>query len=285
MKYKIYNKVDGLMKKIYLVLLAVFILFAASATISAHDFWLVPKKFRIVPGDSLIILANTGMDFPNSLNAVTPDRIDQFALVGESIKENITEFTVQGNSLTAKYSFEKSGTFVIAAALKPKEIKLTGKEFNEYLLADGLTNIYELRKKEGILDKDAVEYYSKYPKTIVQVGNKMDDFPIKPIGFPIEIVPKVNPYKLTKGDNLEVSVLFQGKPLPNAEIAWSYPGRGEEFAGSIKTDEDGLASIPLIKAGPYVIRLTHMEWVKKPTHEWESYWTSLTFEVISDTSC
>jgi hypothetical protein len=48
--------------------------------------------------------------------------------------------------------------------LKPKEIKLTGKEFNEYLLADGLPNIYELRKKEGILDKDAVEYYSKYPK-------------------------------------------------------------------------------------------------------------------------
>ncbi len=271
------------MKKIYLALLAVSFLFAASITTLAHDFWLVPKKFRINPGNSLIISANTGMDFPNSLSAVTPDRIDQFMLLGESKKENITEFTVQGNSLAANYSFEKPGTFVIAASLKPKEIKLTGKEFNEYLLADGLPNIYELRKKEGILDKDAVEYYSKYPKTIIQVGNKMDDSPTRPVGFPIEIIPKVNPYKLKKGDELEVSVLFRGKPLPNAEIAWSYPGRGEEFAGSIKTDEEGQASIPLVKAGPYVIRLTHMEWVKKPTHEWESYWTSLTFEVISDT--
>jgi uncharacterized GH25 family protein len=280
MNCKIYNNVESKVKKIYLALLAVSILLAASVTISAHDFWLVPKKFRIAPGDSLIILANTGMDFPNSLNAVTPDRIDQFILAGESKKENITEFTVQDKSLVANYSFEIPGTYVIAAALKPKEIKLTGKEFNEYLLADGLPNIYELRKKEGILDKDAIEYYSKYPKTIIQVGNKIDESPTKSIGFPIEIVPKVNPYKLKEGDDLEVSVLFQGKPLPNAEIAWSYPGRGEEFAGSIKTDELGKASIPLIKTGPYVIRLTHMEWVKKPTHEWESYWTSLTFEVL-----
>jgi uncharacterized GH25 family protein len=278
-----FNNREGKVKKIYSALLAVSILFAVSVTILAHDFWLVPKKFRISPGDSLSISANTGMDFPNSLSAVTLDRIDQFILVGESKKENITELTIQETALTANYTFKKPGTFVIAAALKPKEIKLTGKEFNEYLLADGLPNIYELRKKEGILDKDAVEYYSKYPKTIIQVGNKIDNSPTQPIGLPIEIVPKVNPYKVKKGDKLKVAVLFQGKPLPDAEIAWSYPGRGEEFAGSIKTDELGHASIPLVKAGPYVIRLTHMEWVKKPTHEWESYWTSLTFEVISDT--
>ena len=100
------------------------------------------------------------------------------------------------------------------------------------------------------------------------------------MGLPVEIVPKVNPYKLKKGNNLEVTVLFQRKPLPDAEIAWSYPGIGEGFAGSKKTDAQGQASIPLEKEGPYVIRLTHMEWVKKPTHEWESYWTSLTFEVM-----
>ena len=52
---------EAKVKKIYLSLLAVSFLFVASVTISAHDFWLVPKKFRISTGDSLIILANTGM--------------------------------------------------------------------------------------------------------------------------------------------------------------------------------------------------------------------------------
>jgi uncharacterized GH25 family protein len=260
--------------------LAFAVIILAASTILAHDFWLVPQEFRINPGDSMIISANTGMDFPNSLSAVTPDRVNQFILAGKSVKKNITDLKIQGNSLVAECTFKESGTYVVGVALKPKEIKLTGKEFNEYLLHDGLPNIYELRKKEGILDKDAVEHYSKYPKTIIQVGKKLNEIPIKPLGLPIEIVPSVNPYGLKLGDDLEVTVLFQGKPLSGTEIAWGYPGKGEEFAGSKKTDKSGKAAIPLEKVGPYVIRLTHMEWVKKPTHEWESYWTSLTFEVL-----
>jgi uncharacterized GH25 family protein len=262
------------------LVLSIIIFILATSTIFAHDFWLVPQKFRLTPGDSVTVSANTGMDFPNSLSAVTPDRVDQFILVGKSVKKNITDLKIQGNSLVAKCTFKESGTYVVGVALKPKEIKLTGEEFNEYLLHDGLPNIYELRKKEGILDKDAVEHYSKYPKTIIQVGNKLDEMPMKPLGLPIEIVPGMNPYGLKLGDELEVTVLFQGKPLSGTEIAWTYPGKGEEFAGSKKTDKNGKAVIPLDKVGPYVIRLTHMEWVKKPTHEWESYWTSLTFDVL-----
>ncbi len=268
------------MKKIRLCFLTFSIITLASSAILAHDLWLVPQTFRINPGDSVTISANTGMDFPNSLSAITADRINQFILRGKSEEKDITEFEVQGNSLVTKCKFKESGTYVVGVALRPREIKLTAEEFNEYLLHDGLPNIYELRKKEGILDKDAVEHYSKYPKAIIQVGKKLNEVPTKPLGLPIEIVPKANPYKLQLGDDLRIKVLFQRKPLSGIEIAWSYPGKGEEFAGSKKTDKNGEAVIPLSKVGPYVIRLTHMEWVKKPTHEWESYWTSLTFDVL-----
>ena len=270
------------MKNTCLGFLLLLIIIFIPTTLAAHDLWLVPQIFRINPGDSVTISANTGMDFPKSLSAVTPDRVSQFILEGKSIKENIADLQVQGNSLVAKYTFEKPGTYVVGMALKPKEIQLTAEEFNEYLHHDGLPDIYELRKKEGILDKDAVEHYSKYPKTIIQVGKILDEISTKPLGFPIEIIPKVNPYELKLGDNLEVTVLFRGKPLSGAELAWSYPGKGEKFAGSKRTNSLGMALIPLSKPGPYVIRLTHMEWVKKPTHEWESYWASLTFEVTSN---
>jgi uncharacterized GH25 family protein len=248
----------------------------------SHDFWLVPQKFRAAPGETLVLSANTGMDFPNSLSAVTPDRFDQFILASESDRKNLKDYKTKGNSLTTQITCEKAGTYVVGASLKPNEIRLTAKEFNEYLQMDGLPDIYQLRKREGILEKDAVEFYSKYPKTIIQVGDRLDETPTKPLGLALEIVPQVNPYRLKRGDNLEVIVLFRGKPLPSAEIAWSFPGQGDKFAGSIKTDTDGKASIPLIQAGPYVVRLTHMEWVKLPTHEWESFWTSLTFEVPGD---
>ncbi len=266
------------MKKTTISLIAL-IMALSVCTLLAHDMWLVPHKFHLRPGENLVLSANTGMDFPKSLSAVTPDRLSLFKLVGKSGQKNLIDFKTVGNSLTTQIGLKEVGTYVIATALRQKEIRLTAKEFNEYLLSDGITNIYELRKKEGILDKDAVEYYSKYAKTLVQVGDSLDDTPIRPLGVLIEIVPATNPYSLKKGDELEVKVLYRGKPLPQAELAWSYPGMGEEFAGSTVTDASGNAMVPLQKSGPYVIRLTYMEWVKKPTHEWESYWASLTFEV------
>jgi uncharacterized GH25 family protein len=268
------------MKKILLASGVALVLFLVVPISEAHDLWLVPQKFRINPGEHVKIFANTGMDFPKSLGAITPDRIDQFVLMGKEERSDFSEFSEVENSLVVDCLLKNAGTYTVAAALKPKEIELTAEEFNDYLLHDGLPNIYELRKKEGLLYKDAIEHYSKYPKTIIQAGDVWDDSPTQPLGLTIEIVPKVNPYSLKLKDDLKIIVLFRGKPLPHLDLAWSYPGHGEEFAGSTKTNQNGEAIVPLTKAGPYVIRLTHMEWVKKQTHEWESYWASLTFEVL-----
>jgi len=74
-------------------------------------------------------------------------------------------------------------------------------------------------------------------------------------------------------------VLSQSPP-PDALPSWktasqcektrSYPGQRKDLTVSIKTDENWSAPFPLIRAGPYVIRLIHMEWVKKPTHKWRT---------------
>ena len=254
------------------------VLFAA--TLVAHDFWLIPNKFRVQPNEPITIFANTGMDFPDSLSAVDPERVAQFLMKGRFGEKDITEYEVKDNSLITESVFEQPGTHILAMALKPKEIKLTADEFNEYVLHDGLPQIYDLRKKEGILDKVAVEYYSKYPKTIIQVGERLDMSPLEPLGLALEIIPLKNPYSLKNGDDLPVRVLFKSEPLENVEVAWSYPGRGEEFAGSTKTDSNGKAVIPLEKSGPYIIRTIQMNWVKQDTHDWESYWASMTFEVL-----
>jgi LysM repeat protein len=259
-----------------------FIIKFSITPIFPHDSWLVPQKFKLQPGEVLTIMANTGMDFPKSLNAVLPERLNYAAVVGKALELNMTDLRVQGNSLLSTCILKNPGTYVAAIALKPRKISLSATEFNEYLLHDGLADIYELRKQEGILDKNAVEYYSKYPKTVIQVGNRLDNTPTQPLNLPLEIVPVVNPYTLKKGDKLSVTVFFKGKTLTGQELAWSFPGQGEKFAGTTKTDSKGRALVPLEKKGPYVIRLTHMEWVRQKTHEWESYWASLTFFVSGD---
>ena len=174
----------------------------------SHDFWLVPQKFRAQPGETLVVAANTGMDFPNSLSAVDPARFEQFIVVGGSGKKSLADFKAKGNSMTAEVTLGESGTYVVGASLKPNEIRLTAAQFNEYLQVDGLPGIYELRKREGMLDKDAVEHYSKYPKALVQVGDRLDETPTKPLGLTLEIVPQVNPYRLKSGDKRVKPRLF-----------------------------------------------------------------------------
>lgn len=270
------------MKRILLALTVTLMIIGFTAIVKAHDFWLLPQKFMIQPGETITIYANTGMDFPASSSAVTPDRVTQFFMVGNDYRFDISDLVIKDKSLTTSCTFEKPGTYIVATAIKPKEIRLSAKEFNEYLEHDGISNILELRKTERILDKDAVEFYSKYPKTVIQVGDSMDDTPSRPVGLTIEIVPKVNPYTLKMGDELPITVLFRGKPLAGIDLAWSHPGLEGKVAGWTKTAPNGDALVPLVKRGPYMIRLTHMEWVKKQTHEWESYWTALTFEVKTD---
>ena len=235
------------MKKIKIVLCTLIIVFFLSTGIIAHDSWLVPDKFTLEPGEVVYISVNTGMDFPKSLNSVNPDRISSFFILGKSGKKDLGNMKVEGKSTIVSCIPGKPGTYVAAMSLKPNKIELTAKEFNEYLISDGIKKVWELRKKEGILEKDAVEFYSKYPKTIFQTGDKTDDTCLKPLKLPIEIVPMVNPYTLKKGDKLIVKVLFRGIPLADAELSWSFPGKGNTFAGTVITSETGEAKVPLEK--------------------------------------
>jgi uncharacterized GH25 family protein len=268
------------MKKryLYLAVSAIAVSTIITCSVAGHDTWLVPEQFRVHPGDTIAVDMNTGMDFPISLGPVTTDRIQYFDRHSPSEVTAITEYEMSGNSLRAQVKFENSGTHTVAAATRPRLISLSAKEFNEYLIVDGLKSIYEFREEKGLLEEDAVELYSKYPKALVQAGDILTDNVTKPLGLTVELVPLVNPYALEVGDELPVMFLFRGVPVAGVEVSWSYPGKGETFAGTVATDGEGKAVIPLENAGSYVIRAIQMLPVEEKAHSWESYWASLTFE-------
>ncbi|MDR1612318.1 MAG: DUF4198 domain-containing protein [Planctomycetota bacterium] len=60
--------------------------------------------------------------------------------------------------------------------------------------------------------------------------------------LPLQIVPAVNPAGLKQGDLLEVRVLYQGKPLADAEVIVDVAG---DLGNTIKTDANGKAAVPV----------------------------------------
>ena len=158
-------------------------------------------------------------------------------------------------------------------------ITLGADAFNVYLISDGLPHIYRLRANEKSLDQPGRERYSKSPKALFRVGDGRAGDPCREVGLPLEIVPMQNPFERKAGDALKVKVMFQGKPLPEANLGWAHPDGGEAPAGTVRTNAKGEALIPIAQPGLMAIRLTHMTRPKDQDYEWESFWTTLTFRI------
>lgn len=246
-----------------------------------HDLWLVPEDKLILVGNDTRLLAHTGMKFPESLSAVTPDRLDGAWIIDANGRRDMKNATVDGNSLAFPVRFENPGVALAAVAVKPKFIHLEAKDFNEYLDHDGLPQILELRKKRGELEKEGREMYAKFAKAILRVGEGgPSDLATKPAGLRIEIVPLENPTQLGSVVNgLPVRVLFEGKPL---EGVFVYPlaEGAEEYETGYETDADGKAQVPLKAAGLWSLHCIYMRpYADKNEADWESFFATVTFQV------
>ena len=255
-----------------------FVLLTYPLPARAHDLWLVPDP-SLTPGKPAVVRANSGMDFPVSEHApdvgAFPRRL---VLLPDGTAGTLDAAGKDDKSGLLRFTPAQPGVYVVAVETKPRVIKLSADDFNAYLVSDGLPHIFELRSKERTLDKDAVERYSKSPKALVRVGAGPGD-PCRVVGLPLEIVPLRDPFALKPGDTLGVRVLFRGKPLADANLGWDHPGDGPMPSGTVRTDGQGTALVPVARAGLMTVRLTHMTRPKTKDYEWESFWTTLTFRI------
>jgi nickel transport protein len=79
------------------------------------------------------------------------------------------------------------------------------------------------------------------------------------IGHDLEIIPLADPAIARPRENLRVRVLFRGQPLAGAELERGdglTPVKEDELP-RFKTDADGVATIPLPKAGPVLLAIDH----------------------------
>jgi uncharacterized GH25 family protein len=244
---------------------------------AAHDLWLIPPA-TLRPGESLVIRCISGTEFPKGdrppKTEAFESRLVRWATGND---ESMAAAGIDKDAGLIRSDTSVAGLAIVSARTAPKIIELDADAFNHYLVSDGLSHIYQLRFKSDELNKPAVERYSKSPKAFVRIGDGPTAVTTKPIGLPLEIVPIVDPFSKSVGDALPVRVLFGGKPLANANLGWDHPGDGEAPAGTVRTDGDGKALIPLAKPGLITIRLTHITRPKAKNFEWESFWATLTW--------
>ena len=245
-------------------------------------------SFYLAPDQKFTVLLYNGT-FDKSENVITRDRVLDFSVVGpmeQRAQQDASQWRDSGTTTLLDIKTGEPGTYVVGVSTKARTIELTARDFNDYLLDDGVLDMLADRKREGTLDEDAVELYAKHVKAVIQVGDRRTDaFKVK-LGYPIEIVPMQNPYLLSAGDTLDVQVLFRGKPLADELVYAGYAGlHGHSDSGehadavNARTDRNGIARIPLEQAGHWFVRLIHMEKAGADGIDYRSNWATLTFEI------
>ncbi len=260
----------------------VFVL-AAATMAQAHDLFLRMDSFFVPVNASVRIRVLNGT-FSSSENSVTRDRLRDLSVVSPAGRTRVDTSLWSSTGDTSLFGLRtsSSGTYVVGASLLPREITLTGKEFNTYLKDDGVPEVLRARTAAGELGKAATERYSKHVKAIVQAGNERTGDFSTVLGYPAELVPLDNPYTLRPRSVLRVRAMVDGKAVPNqlVMVGGRFRNEGRFQARSVRTDATGVARVPLTNAGQYYVKFINMvPYAGTEKIDYESKWATLTFEI------
>ena len=257
-----------------MVLCVVLITFA-----QAHEFWMQPVKFFLRPGERTNIRFLVGENFMGETWDLKAHKVEKLELHGSAGLKDLLDSIKNDNKANLSIELQEEGTHLLVLQSDNAFSELQGDKFNEYLTEEGLDDVLSHRKKTGTLDKAGKEYYRRYSKLLLQVGSKRDDTFKKVLGFPIEIIPEVNPYTFKKGDLVRFKILSDGKPTFGVKVRVWNRFENRTTIQPVYPEKNGMIEMRIVNPGPWMVSVVKMVPSKQEGADWQSYWSSLTFGV------
>ena len=260
-------------------LIVVGLVLGAASILSAHDLFMKLGSYMVEPHSTVELTLMNGT-FTSSESEVAADRVVDISLVSPTGRETLEASTLatSGNTTALEARTGGPGTYVAGLSLRKRVLKLEAASFNDYLEHEGIPDALEARRRDGELEEDVAERYSKHVKAIFQVGDDRTDGFSTVLGYPAELVPLQNPYEAHPGSELEFRALVDGSPVAHQVVLAG--GRNADGAFdevSTRTDEHGIARFTLAAAGDWYVKFISMVKVTDGGATYESTWTTLTF--------
>jgi len=258
------------------------LLFTLFITLSSHELFLKTDSHFLVPDTQSKLYLFNGT-FDKSENIITRDRIVKTKVLGPSYEYLPTETDYYDKNEVTYLNLKtgSSGTYVAGISTLPRVIELDAEAFKSYLEHEELTEVIEAREKQGISNQAAREKYSKHVKSLLQVGNDRTKHYATSMDYPIEFIPLSNPYDLSVGDKMSFRLLYEGEPLPNQTVHYSFRTGQESDASerSTRTNKKGEITFEIDSKGQWYVATIHLIPSKEKDLDYESNWATLTFGV------
>jgi len=259
------------------LILVLFTVLAASASLSAHDFWIEPTGFMADVGRIVGVKLRVGQDFHGDPVPRSDELIVDFVVVDASGRRQVVGR--DGSDPAGLLRVISPGLTVIGYRSRPSAVTLPADKFTAYLKDEGLDTIIDARARGQASQRDGREIFSRAAKSLVRSGAMAAGSGDRALGFPIELVAERNPYEMRAGESLPVRLTYQNAPLAGALVV-AFNQRHPYHKVRVRSDRDGRATFTIDEPGPWMVKAVHM--VPAPTGsnaDWESFWASLTFEI------
>lgn len=266
------------MKTKFLATLVFTLLLAAPAR--AHEYWLEPETFfpALNKKTAVHLYVGDGLIKDRAERPYQRDKTQIFQLFSTANTEDLKTSIADGALPVYNFSANRAGNYLLAMERNWAYIKLEPQKFEDYLREDGMEYIIAEREKLGESRKEGRERYSRFIKSLLQVGDLPDDTYKRVVGLKLEIVPLENPYSKKIGDKLDFQILFDGKPLSGKTV---FANNRNGTKQNMTTDRDGKITMSLDHGGIWLVRLVFMQRCNANCNEadWESFWSAFTFGV------
>ena len=263
-------------------IISVLVVLILAAPIFAHEFWLESDSFFLKLNERGQIRLFSGEALKkDEERPYQASKTISFDMLSNDGKFDMRPLVEDESTPFLKFGADHSGTFLLNLERNWSYIKLDAAKFEEYLREDGMEYIIDERKRLGESMKEGSERYSRYIKTILQVGDNRTGAAKTRVASKLEILPLENPYSKKVGENVKLQLLFGGLPL-REKMVFADNRDGEQYSTQkLTTDKEGKVTFKLDRKGVWLIRLVHMQRCPKNCGgaDWESFWGALSFGV------
>ncbi|MGD2121049.1 MAG: DUF4198 domain-containing protein [Gemmatimonadota bacterium] len=269
------------MRRSLLGLAAIALLAVAATAISAHDLFIKLDSYFVPPGTAIRVPIINGT-FELSENSITADRVTDVSIFNEGGLRGIRQedWDADGDTTFLALRTGDPGTYVLGISTLPRSLALAATDFNEYLAHDGIPDVLAQRERDGELERDVVEQYSKHVKAVFQVGEARTGGLDRVLGHPAELIPVGNPYDHAPGDEFAFRALVDGDPVAGQLVLAGGQGAHGPFEErSARTDARGEVRFGIDEPGRWYIKFINMKKTTLEGVDYESKWATLTFEV------
>ena len=257
------------MKRITFVLALV----CASAAY-AHDSWIAPERYTDACG-AVTLHMTSGMEFGKLDYVIEPARVSRAVVMIPGRRLNLTP--ERGKHSLDFHIDAPAGTSIVAIELAPKTLELTPAQVREYL--DEIDAPAGVRAAWKAHPGRWRERYTKHAKTFLRCGAP-DHRTQMETDMGLELIPQgTDPTSLKPGETFRVILLGHHDLVRDVPLVLVREGAGR--VATVKPDPSGVMSFVVKDPGRYLLTATQLRPADGKDLDWESDFTTLTFEVAA----